>query len=96
MIQDLKADHFHVVTITDLHIADLPNAATKPFDEGQPGNHFVKNPDGSTFVGMVWPGKAVFPDFTQKASREWWGTLYKDFVARGVAGFWNDMNEPRL
>ena len=65
-------------------------------DEGAVGDHFVKNPDGSTYVGTVWPGKAVFPDFTQKASREWWGTLYSDFVGKGIAGFWNDMNEPAI
>ncbi len=96
MIQDLKADHLHTVVITDLHIADLPNAGYKPYDEGAAGDHFVKNPDGSTYVGLVWPGKSVFPDFTQKASREWWGTLYTDFVAKGIAGFWNDMNEPAV
>ena len=44
----------------------------------------------------MWPGKAVFPDFTRKVSREWWGTLYADFVKQGVAGFWNDMNEPAI
>ena len=38
----------------------------------------------------------MFPDFTRKASREWWGTLYADFVKQGVAGFWNDMNEPAI
>jgi alpha-glucosidase len=96
MVQDLKALHLKTVVITDLHIAALPNAGYKPFDEGTAGDHFVKKPDGSTFVGLVWPGKAVFPDFTQKASREWWGTLYSDFVAKGVAGFWNDMNEPAV
>jgi alpha-glucosidase len=96
MIRDLKADHLHTVIITDLHIADLPDAGYKPYDEGAAGDHFVKNPDGSTYVGIVWPGKAVFPDFTQEASREWWGTLYADFVAKGVAGFWNDMNEPAI
>ena len=96
MIKDLKAQHLHTVVITDLHIADLPNAGYKPYDEGAAGDHFVKNPDGSTFVGVVWPGKSVFPDFTQKASRDWWGTLYSDFVAKGVAGFWNDMNEPAV
>src|SRR2546430_2594025 len=26
----------------------------------------------------------------------WWGSLYKDFVAMGAAGFWNDMNEPSV
>lgn len=96
MIKDLKAEHLRTVVITDLHIADLPNAGYKPYDQGAAGDHFVKNPDGSTYVGIVWPGKAVFPDFTQKASREWWGTLYKDFVAKGIAGFWNDMNEPAI
>ena len=96
MIQDLKAQHFHTVVITDLHIAYQPNIGYKPYDEGAAAGHFVKNPDGSTYVGKVWPGPAVFPDFTQKASRDWWGTLYKDFVSRGVAGFWNDMNEPAI
>ena len=96
MIKDLKAEHLKTILITDLHIADLPNAGYKPYDEGAAGDHFVKNPDGSTYVGVVWPGKAVFPDFTQQTSRAWWGTLYKDFVGKGVAGFWNDMNEPAI
>ena len=96
MIKDLRAEHIRTVVITDLHIANLPNAGYKPYDEGIAGDHFVKNPDGSTYVGVVWPGKAVFPDFTRKASREWWGTLYSDFVSKGVAGFWNDMNEPAV
>ncbi|HUB29333.1 MAG TPA: TIM-barrel domain-containing protein [Terracidiphilus sp.] len=96
MIKDLKAEHLRTVVITDLHIADLPNAGYKPYDEGVAGDHFVKNPDGSTYVGVVWPGKSVFPDFTQKVSRDWWGTLYADFVSKGIAGFWNDMNEPAI
>ena len=96
MIEDLKAEHFQTVLITDLHIADQPNIGYKPYDEGVAGDYFVKNPDGSNYVGIVWPGKAVFPDFTQDVSREWWGTLYADFVAKGVAGFWNDMDEPAI
>jgi len=96
MIQDLKAEHLHTVVITDLHLAHLPNAGYKPYDQGVAGDHFVKNPDGSTYVGVVWPGPAVFPDFTRKPSRDWWGTLYTDFVSKGIAGFWNDMNEPAV
>jgi alpha-glucosidase len=38
----------------------------------------------------------VFPDFTLTRVRDWWGGLYKDFVGLGVAGFWNDMNEPAV
>jgi len=96
MIHDLAQQHFHVVAITDLHIAKLPNSGYAPYDTGTEGDHFVKNPDGSTYVGPVWPGPSVFPDFTQDTSRQWWGTLYKDFVHDGVAGFWNDMNEPAV
>jgi alpha-glucosidase len=38
----------------------------------------------------------VFPDFTRASTRAWWGSLYKDFVDNGIAGFWNDMNEPAV
>jgi alpha-glucosidase len=47
MIAQLKANHFHVVAITDLHIAKLPDHHYFPYDSGIAGDHFVKNPDGS-------------------------------------------------
>ena len=50
----------------------------------------------ANYVGIVWPGPAVFPDFTRAQTRDWWGGLYKEFVQDGVAGFWNDMNEPAV
>ena len=96
MLRDLAAHHFKTVVITDLHIAKLPNADYAPYDSGLKGDHFVKLPDGSTYVGKVWPGDSVFPDFTQSRTRQWWGSLYTDFVTAGVAGFWNDMNEPAV
>ena len=94
MIKDLGQEGFKIVLITDLHIKK--QSGYKPYDEGIAGDDFVKNPDGSVFVGKVWPGDSVFPDFTLERVRRWWGTLYKDFVDMGVAGFWNDMNEPAL
>jgi alpha-glucosidase len=96
LVSDLRKQHFHLVTITDLHIAHAANQGYMPYDTGEAGNHFVKNADGSEFVGIVWPGPAVFPDFTRAQTREWWGGLYKEFVQDGVAGFWNDMNEPAV
>jgi alpha-glucosidase len=96
MIKDLTSQHFHVVAITDLHIPTLPNAGYAPYDSGLAGDRFVKNPDGSTYVAKVWPGYCAFPDFTQQQTRAWFGSLYKDFVADGVAGFWDDMNEPAI
>ncbi len=94
MIKDLGREGWKTVLITDLHIAAVPGY--KPFDEGVKGGYFVKNPDGSNFVGPVWPGPSVFPDFTRSEVREWWGSLYADFVKMGVRGFWNDMNEPSV
>jgi alpha-glucosidase len=96
MVAKLKVENFHVVAITDLHIANLPGQHYAPYDSGAAGDHFVKNPDGSLFSGKVWPGQSVFPDFTRQQTRAWWGTLYRDFVHDGIAGFWNDMNEPSV
>ena len=87
---------FKLVTITDLHVAYLPDQGYAPYDSGAAGDHFVKNADGSIYVAPVWPGPSVFPDFTRASTRAWWGSLYKDFIADGFAGFWNDMNEPAV
>jgi alpha-glucosidase len=96
MIQQLRQENFHVVAITDLHIANLPGQHYVPYDSGMAGDHFVKNPDGTVFSGIVWPGPSVFPDFTREQTRAWWGTLYRGFHADGIEGFWNDMSEPSV
>lgn len=96
MIGKLTADHFHVVAITDLHIARLPGQNYLPYETGVTGDHFVKNPDGTIYSGRVWPGPSVFPDFTRRQTRAWWGSLYSSLRKNGVEGFWNDMNEPSV
>jgi alpha-glucosidase len=94
MIRDLGAQGFKVIAITDPHIKQ--ESGYTPYDSGAAGDHFVKNPDGSIYVGKVWPGDSVFPEFTLTRTREWWGTLYRNFVDMGIRGFWNDMNEPPI
>jgi alpha-glucosidase len=101
MISDLRAQGFHLVTILDGHPPALKGYA--PYDEGIKGNDFVKNPDGSVYEGPVWPSQApkdpapsAFPDFSRPATREWWGSLYKSLLDVGVAGIWNDMDEPSV
>ena len=93
---DMNAKGIRLVAITDLHVAYLPNQGYAPFDTGMAGHHFVRKADGGLYVAPVWPGPSVFPDFTRTATRAWWGGLYKDFIADGFAGFWNDMNEPAV
>jgi alpha-glucosidase len=96
MIADLSQQGFHTVLITDLHIKHDPDHGYLPYDTGIKQDVFVKKADGSLYVAPVWPGLAVFPDFTLSRVRDWWGGLYKDFVSMGTAGFWNDMNEPAV
>ena len=94
MVQDFLKEGVHTIAITDLHIKQEPGYA--PYDSGKAIDAFIKNPGGGDYVGKVWPGPSVFPDFTRKAVRDWWGGLYKDFVGFGISGFWNDMNEPAV
>ena len=96
LLAKLRAMHFHTVAITDLHIAKAPGQGYAPYDSGMAGNEFLHNADGSVYTGKVWPGPAVFPEFTQASSRKWWGTLYRPFHTMGFDGFWNDMNEPSI
>ncbi|MCL1633037.1 DUF5110 domain-containing protein [Luteimonas sp. SX5] len=93
---ELRDDGIRLVAITDPHIAEAPGENYVPYDSGVAGDHFVKATDGRPFVGKVWPGASVFPDFTRSATRGWWGRLYAGLVEAGIAGFWDDMNEPAL
>ena len=73
MVKNLAAEQFRLVVITDLHIAKQPGIGYAPYDSGLAEDRFVKLPDGSNYVGMVWPGASVFPEFTQAQTRVWWG-----------------------
>ena len=94
MVRDFLNEGVHTIAITDLHIKQEPGYS--PYDSGKAIDAFIKNPDGTDYVGRVWPGPSVFPDFTRKAVRDWWGNLYSEFVKDGISGFWNDMNEPAV
>ena len=64
------------------------------FDEGMQKNYFQHRKSGDLFIPRVWPGEAVFVDFTLPDARRWWGDLHRAYVDNGIAGIWNDMNEP--
>ena len=96
LVADMGSQGIRLVPITDLHVAYLPKQGYAPFDSGIAGQNFVHKADGSLYVAPVWPGPSVFPDFTRASTRAWWGSLYKDFIDDGFAGFWNDMNEPAV
>jgi alpha-glucosidase len=96
LVKSLAAQDLHLVTITDLHIARAPGEGYKAYDSGTAADIFVRKPDGQAYVGPVWPGPAVFPDFSRPKARAWWGEQFRPLVGMGVSGFWNDMNEPAV
>ena len=94
LLADLRKQGFKVVTIIDPGIKVDPNY--RAYAQGVAEGNFVKKPDGQLYIGKVWPGDSAFPDFTSEKVRAWWGSLYKGLIDDGVAGFWNDMNEPSI
>ena len=95
MIADLKEDGFQTMVIIDPGIKKDHNYDV--FKEGLEKGYFLRRLDGPYAEGKVWPGDCYFPDFTRADVREWWADLYKELISElGVAGVWNDMNEPAL
>ncbi len=85
-----------VVTIVDpgiKHPQDK-NERYHAFDEGLEKNYFQRRRNGDLFVPRVWPGESVFVDYTLPEARQWWGDLHRTYTENGIAGIWNDMNEP--
>lgn len=94
MIKDLANVGMKTVVMIDPGIKVDDNYWV--FKEGKEKNYFCRRSDDYFMEGHVWPGRCQFPDFTNPEVREWWGGLYKELVDMGVAGFWNDMNEPAV
>jgi alpha-glucosidase len=72
----------------------LQNERYYVFDQGVAGNYFQHRKSGKLFVPRVWPGDSVFVDYTLPDARRWWGDLHRAYTDNGIAGIWNDMNEP--
>ncbi|NWF60159.1 MAG: glycoside hydrolase family 31 protein [Fischerella sp.] len=96
LLGDLAADGFKVVTIVDPGVKFEPQSDYSVYDEGLEKDYFIRKANGKVFHGYVWPGRAVFPDFLRPDVRQWWGDLQHNLTDMGVAGIWNDMNEPAM
>ncbi|MBN2361147.1 MAG: glycoside hydrolase family 31 protein [Deltaproteobacteria bacterium] len=94
LLADLSALGVKTTVIVDPGIKQQQAGGYGAYDTGVANGHFVTWPSGETYVGNVWPGAAVFPDFTRPATRDWWAGWTRTLVDDGAAGIWIDMNEP--
>ena len=92
VISDLKEMGIKAVTIIDPGVKVEKDYYV--YEEGVKNGYFATTPEGEVYVNVVWPGDAVFPDFGNPKVRRWWGEKQKYLITLGVAGVWNDMNEP--
>ena len=64
----------------------------KPYDEGIEKKLFIKYDHGSivsNFVGKVWPGTTVFPDWFNPDTQEYWTQCLKEWMDKtGLDGIW--------
>jgi alpha-glucosidase len=92
MCAGLERDGFRVVTIVDPGVKEDPGYPV--YDDGLERDVLCRTEGGDVYIGQVWPGRTAFPDFATEEARRWWGELNARHVQSGVAGIWNDMNEP--
>ena len=94
LIAELRSEGFRVVVITDPGVK--VDESYPLYVAGRDRGFFCLAPDGLEYRNVVWPGLCAFPDFTNPAVREWWGSWHRGLVEAGVAGVWCDMNEPAM
>jgi alpha-glucosidase len=92
MLADLRRQGMKVTTIVDVGVK--VDSGYDVYRQLLAANGSVTWPDGSPYVGRVWPGETIFPDFSLQRTRAWWGAMNNRLWDAGIAGIWNDMNEP--
>lgn len=92
MLARLEEQGFRVITIIDPGVKVEPGYAV--YDGAKARDTLCVTEGGDLYVGQVWPGRTAFPDFATPEARRWWGELNAAHVESGLAGIWNDMNEP--
>ncbi|MFF8603372.1 glycoside hydrolase family 31 protein [Streptomyces sp. NPDC015232] len=89
---ELRERGVRLVSIVDPAVRAEPGEPV--YEAGRAAGAFVLDDRGEEVRGVVWPGECAYPDFTDPAAREWWGSLYEERLKQGFSGVWHDMNEP--
>jgi alpha-glucosidase len=102
-LSQLHANGQHYIPIVDsaIYIPNPENAsdAYPIFDRGNDTDSFMLNPNGSLYIGDVWPGYTVFPDWigavlNGTGAIDWWvGEVSRWHQNISFDGIWIDMSE---
>ncbi|THU91887.1 alpha-glucosidase [Dendrothele bispora CBS 962.96] len=86
------------VLMTDPAVAYTPDEDYGPYQRGTDMDVWIKLPNGSFSLGLVWPGVTVFPDWFHPDIQEYWDNEFQLFYnpdnGIDIDGAWIDMNEP--
>ncbi|KAF2139822.1 glycoside hydrolase family 31 protein [Aplosporella prunicola CBS 121167] len=91
-----KGLHFVPIVDSAIYIPNPDNAsdAYATYTRGHEADVFLKNPDGSEYIGSVWPGYTVFPDWHANESVSWWSDeMVRWHGEIPFDGIWIDMSE---
>lgn len=89
-IDELHSRGVKIITIVDHSVRVDQNY--KIFSSGL--GKYCETDKGDLFVGKLWAGNCVYPDFFREETREWWSNLIAEWLSQGIDGIWLDMNEP--
>ncbi|KAK6387917.1 hypothetical protein LTR65_008372 [Meristemomyces frigidus] len=97
-LERLHANGQHYIPIVDAAIYHPnPNNASDNYTvytDGDAHDVFLKNPDGSEYIGSVWPGYTVFPDWHSGEAVPWWTrSMLSHHNNVPWDGIWIDMSE---
>ncbi|KAG8862460.1 hypothetical protein FRB96_001531 [Tulasnella sp. 330] len=91
-LAELAANHQHFIPIVDAAIPVLTNTTDvldpvpkyDPYTRGQEQQVFIRNPDGSEYIGQVWPGYTAFPDWFAEKTISWWTEALRNWTTMGM------------
>eukprot|EP00117_Sycon_ciliatum_P022886 scpid16282/ scgid19611/ Sucrase-isomaltase, intestinal; Sucrase; Isomaltase len=86
----------HYIPIIDAGIASIPGGDYQIYNDGIKDGVFLSDYTGKApFVGRVWPGDAVFIDWSHPKAHTFWQQGIAMLAAQvDFDGIWLDMNEP--
>lgn len=92
LINWIHSKKIKLVTIIDPGVKKDKNYFI--YNEGKQLNIFCKTHNKKEYIGTVWPGETVFPDFVCKKAQKWWSEKIAQFLKTNIDGIWIDMNDP--